>query len=917
MSLTHKRSQKARSSLASFLKNLSWAALAGASFSLVGGLASSCSVPDVNFTEGRTRGPEGTCSDGATTQWETDKDCGGSECPARCNGGQLCFDDSDCATGLTCFEVDEGKKVCAKAHCFDEKKSADETDVDCGGGDCVACATGKRCSEGGDCESNVCTSNTCQAPTCEDGKTNGRETDDDCGGGTCKPCAAEKRCLANKDCTSGLCEEGRCKDVCEEGEAECDGDAATRCETVLASSAAHCGACNSPCRLDQVKTQQCSNNTCVVPLDGCTKPYGNCDQDDENGCETNLSKDAEHCGDCDTVCDDTNGTPSCENSRCKIACDTGWSNCNTTTEDGCEAWVGDDVKNCGTCGKVCTPAAGETPWCKEGACGSTLCEPNTGDCNGDGETCEFDLLTNANHCGACGQRCVVANGVGKCEAGACKLDTCAANFADCDGEYKNGCEVDLRSDESHCGTCDKTCELAGTKVVCEASKCAVTGCLPSFADCNEDTADGCEVDLRSNAENCSTCGKACEYDNAAGVCSGGSCSMGACATNYADCDKDPSNGCEVNLLTDPDHCGTCDTDCLDTNATDACVAGVCAPKCNSSFGTCDANPVNGCEQSLNTLAHCGGCAKACNLPNASESCVDMKCTVQSCSSGWDNCDNDDADGCEVELAKDLNHCGECGNKCSFPNAGASCTSGNCVMGACTAANFKNCDGLQSTGCEANINTDPDNCGGCDSSCSARARNVENPVCIAQKCAFNPQNAASKCTDGSANRDGNLDTNGCEFYLVYQKFDGNPTDNQLGFRVQICNYGATSVAIGNWKLRYWFSDETKRNFHPTYNVNATGGTAVISSTTGLSCPGKTCTDLIELTLSSQSVPAGTCSAEVGVLIQASPQPGRESETVNFNEANDYSFEAFKTLTGTPWGKIVLMNGSTVVLGTPPS
>jgi hypothetical protein len=50
--------------------------------------------------------------------------------------------------------------------------------------------------------------------TCTDGVKNGAEIDVDCGGGTCSACATGKACLANAGCTSNACLHGACVDPC-------------------------------------------------------------------------------------------------------------------------------------------------------------------------------------------------------------------------------------------------------------------------------------------------------------------------------------------------------------------------------------------------------------------------------------------------------------------------------------------------------------------------------------------------------------------------------------------------------------------------------------------------------------------------------------------------------------------------------
>jgi hypothetical protein len=46
--------------------------------------------------------------------------------------------------------------------------------------------------------------------------------------------------------------------------------------------------------------------------------------------------------------------------------------------------------------------------------------------------------------------------------------------------------------------------------------------------------------------------------------------------------------------------------------------------CQPGFGSCDDNPANGCEVDvLESTAHCGGCDKPCAT---GQTCVDGTCT---------------------------------------------------------------------------------------------------------------------------------------------------------------------------------------------------------------------------------------------------------------------------------------------------
>ena len=78
--------------------------------------------------------------------------------------------------------------------CTDKLQNGDESDVDCGGATCPACAHLKKCNKSGDCLSGVCDKGICQKPSCSDKVQNGDESDVDCGGATCPGCADTKNC---------------------------------------------------------------------------------------------------------------------------------------------------------------------------------------------------------------------------------------------------------------------------------------------------------------------------------------------------------------------------------------------------------------------------------------------------------------------------------------------------------------------------------------------------------------------------------------------------------------------------------------------------------------------------------------------------------------------------------------------------
>jgi hypothetical protein len=103
-------------------------------------------------------------------------------------------------------------------------------------------------------------------------------------------------------------------------------------------------------------------------------------------------------------------------------------------------------------------------------------------------------------------------------------------------------------------------------------------CAAGFADCNRSASDGCEVNTQSSVSNCGACGTVCSLANATPVCAAGVCRVGSCNAGFADCDRNPANGCEVNLNTNASHCGRCGNACPGGGA---CTAGACGLRCNS------------------------------------------------------------------------------------------------------------------------------------------------------------------------------------------------------------------------------------------------------------------------------------------------------------------------------------------------
>jgi hypothetical protein len=196
--------------------------------------------------------------------------------------------------------------------------------------------------------------------------------------------------------------------------------------------------------------------------------------------------------------------------------------------------------------------------------------------------------------------------------------------------------------------CATPCTLPNATAACSNGVCTVVSCNPGFADCNGNPVDGCELSIAGDPNHCGSCTTSCAIPNGTAACSNGVCSVGSCNAGYADCNGNPTDGCELNLASDPNHCGSCTTACAVPNATAACNGGVCSlGSCNAGYADCNGNSTDGCEQNISSdPTHCGSCSTRCALPNATAACTNGACTVASCSPGYGDVNGDPRDGCE-------------------------------------------------------------------------------------------------------------------------------------------------------------------------------------------------------------------------------------------------------------------------------
>jgi len=220
-----------------------------------------------------------------------------------------------------------------------------------------------------------------------------------------------------------------------------------------------------------------------------------------------------------------------------------------------------------------------------------------------------------------------------------------------------------------------------------------TLCPRSMADCDRDPSNGCETPIDSVTE-CGGCGLSCDLDNAITRCRDERCGVAGCLSGFGDCDGRAHNGCE-RILGTPTDCGTCEDVCSPGLV---CAAGRCVEECPLDTMNCGGSCVN----VLTSLVHCGRCGAPCGGGSHTvATCLNGACDVR-CEPGWFDRNDDPLDGCEGE--------GEpiCGPLPRFCTAATPCS----CSGAC------NCALVCAEECELT-------CADADTTCAVAAVDVSN------------------------------------------------------------------------------------------------------------------------------------------------------------------------------------------------
>ena len=232
-------------------------------------------------------------------------------------------------------------------------------------------------------------------------------------------------------------------------------------------------------------------------------------------------------------------------------------------------------------------------------------------CNGCPEpTCTgcqspYCPVTGQPYCVDDNSKCTAPNAYGTCTVGECSYE-CYLGYDNCNGDWGDGCEVNIFFDNNNCGYCENVCQ----EITCPASGCDVGGCAEEEYGTYPPTQQTACLNGTCSGE----CTATCQYNS---VCDPDDDNDGvpdiidACPSTYGtDC-----NGC-------PDPCSGCAVMNCPTNGAPTCEPGTCpdtaCPDNGCGVGTCASN-----EYGTYTPA-----GNQCILNGNMGTCTNNPCTLQ-------------------------------------------------------------------------------------------------------------------------------------------------------------------------------------------------------------------------------------------------------------------------------------------------
>lgn len=410
----------------------------------------------------------------------------------------------------------------------------------------------------------------------------------------------------------------------------------------------------------------------------------------------------------------------CMTGACAGMCAPGSKHCGTDqTPETCSD-LGEWVPDAMPCPNVCSGMGLCTGMCKPGSkrCSgpdnltTQTCDENGAWVNGtvcpnicSSGSCGGDCMPGAKRCGAnqvqescsdkgtwepgmmCQFICMGAACAGECRPAAKRCSALVPQECDQNGRWQsmaacpnlcmNGaCTGDCSPGQKRCsGNAVQTCSAAGRYVasetcpfVCQGSGVCGGQCVPGRRQCSGTTPQVC-----SNAGQwMNTTGNECLKDRGATCGSGNECESRTCVQGH--CCNSGEKYCDGQCRAGG-YCCNGDA-CTITNGSGSCMGGSCQrTSCNPGFRPQGAGCVDACSgvscptcQSCSNGV-CGPNTATCSITNGTGRCSGGRCTVQSCSNGFEQ---------QGEMC--IRSCGDegepcCGSSCN--GSGLFCGSGTC------------------------------------------------------------------------------------------------------------------------------------------------------------------------------------------------------------------------------------------------
>jgi hypothetical protein len=334
------------------------------------------------------------------------------------------------------------------------------------------------------------------------------------------------------------------------------------------------------------------------------------------------------------------------------------------SDEGCESDGG--ARRCDTARHTCVECSDDGQCPANTLCSLGACVPGCSNARGcpSGQTCCdgtcHDITQDPAHCAMCGRGCSYRNAAPRCDFGTCAMGACNEPYANCDGATTNGCEVNTRTDPAHCGACNSRCEVAinATAATCVAGRCAFT-CADNFADCDGDPRNGCETDLRTDVRACGRCGALCaSAPNAPTItCAAGRCGY-TCAAGRGRLRRRARQRLREHqhLATAPAAAPAAACRSGRRSQRDGgCTAGRCTLQCDGGVRRLRRRPRQRLRDRARqaTSRHCGACGRTLRVPGGTTRASVGACvvTVAAAPRASATATTVDGNGCEADLTR--------------------------------------------------------------------------------------------------------------------------------------------------------------------------------------------------------------------------------------------------------------------------